>query len=84
MLLVFTSVSMRIHNTLMGFRLLILVFICDLVHKQNRTITIGNETTAKCNAGAPFDNLVHHVNNVFVVAEVDDTYVYHTHLGGCL
>jgi hypothetical protein len=35
----------------------------------------------QCAAQAPFDSTVYHQDRVFVVAEVDDTYVYHTHLG---
>jgi hypothetical protein len=35
----------------------------------------------QCLSQAPFDSTVYHHDRVFVVAEVDDTYVYHTHLG---
>lgn len=38
-------------------------------------------TTTTCLKGAPFDQVIHHYERVFVVAEVDDTYVYHIHLG---
>jgi len=34
-----------------------------------------------CFAGAPFSHTVHFYERVFVVAEVDDTYVYHIHVG---
>jgi len=37
-------------------------------------------TTTKCAKQAPFDTIIYHHKRVFVVAEVDDTYVYHTHL----
>lgn len=30
---------------------------------------------------APFGDIIHHYDRVFVVAEVDDTYIYHIHLG---
>jgi hypothetical protein len=32
--------------------------------------------------GAPFSEEIDYHEKVFVVAEVDDTYVYHIHLGG--
>ena len=34
-----------------------------------------------CRHGAPFSNVVHYYRRVFVVAEVDDSYVYHIHVG---
>lgn len=37
--------------------------------------------TSQCMKGAPFDTVMYHHKRVFVVAEVDDTYVYHIHLG---
>eukprot|EP00605_Chrysophyceae_sp_TOSAG23-4_P001612 GSChrysophyteH1.ASY1.ANO1.1772.1 assembled CDS len=33
-----------------------------------------------CNKGAPWSTEVHSVSEVFVIGEVDDTYVYHIHL----
>lgn len=33
-----------------------------------------------CRRGAPFSEVVVHVKRLFIVAEVDDTYVYHVHL----
>lgn len=37
----------------------------------------GANTTC---TGAPFSNEIRHYDRVFVVAEVDDTYIYHVHL----
>jgi hypothetical protein len=41
----------------------------------------ANSTVFLCDRGAPWSNDVHQVEKVFVVAEVDDTYIYHIHLG---
>ena len=41
-------------------------------------ISAGINTT--CQPGAPFSDIIHHYDRVFVVAEVDDTYIYHVHL----
>ena len=34
-----------------------------------------------CNPGTPYSDFYEHHEKVFVVAESDDTYVYHLHLG---
>ena len=47
---------------------------------MTRTVS-SNFTTTACANNAPFDNTIYHHKKVFVVAEVDDTYVYHIHLG---
>ena len=39
-------------------------------------------TNSTCMKGAPFSEEIDYHEKVFVVAEVDDTYVYHIHLGG--
>lgn len=41
----------------------------------------GAALPTKCSPKAPFDDTIYHHDRVFIVAEVDDTYVYHTHLG---
>jgi hypothetical protein len=41
----------------------------------------GNLTTVtKCLSKAPFDHNIYHYNRVFVVAQVDDTFIYHIHI----
>jgi hypothetical protein len=42
---------------------------------------VPGAVAGQCAAQAPFDSTVYYQDRVFVVAEVDDTYVYHTHLG---
>jgi hypothetical protein len=37
-------------------------------------------TVTKCLSKAPFDNNIYHYNRVFVVAQVDDTFIYHIHI----
>ena len=37
-------------------------------------------TVTKCLSKAPFDNNIYHFNRVFVVAQVDDTFIYHIHI----
>lgn len=37
-------------------------------------------TVTKCLFKAPFDRNIYHYNRVFVVAQVDDTYIYHIHI----
>lgn len=57
---------------------------CFVCHFSSQTATATNEnniTTTQCSKEAPFDSVIYHHNRVFVVAEVDDTYVYHVHLG---
>lgn len=40
------------------------------------------ESTVKaCSDGAPFSSNVTYIKKIFLVAEVDDTYIYHIHLG---
>jgi hypothetical protein len=42
---------------------------------------LDNQTS--CRHNTPFGSEVRFVDRIFVVAEVDDTYVYHIHLGKC-
>ena len=49
-------------------------------HLQTTQPDSDTVITTKCSKQAPFDDTIYHHKRVFVVAEVDDTYVYHTHL----
>ena len=40
----------------------------------------SNVTVTKCYLKAPFDRYIYHYNRVFVVAQVDDTFIYHIHI----
>ena len=40
----------------------------------------SSSSRLKCHKGAPFSEIVVREKRIFVVAEVDDTYVYHVHL----
>jgi hypothetical protein len=35
----------------------------------------------KCKKGAPWSEEVYYTDRLFVIAEVDDTFIYHIHLG---
>lgn len=39
-----------------------------------------NITISKCHSKAPFDQMIYYYDKVFVIAQVDDTYIYHIHL----
>jgi len=45
------------------------------IDAYNATVTV-----TKCLSKAPFDNNIYHYNRVFVVAQVDDTFIYHIHI----
>lgn len=50
-------------------------------HIQISTSSIVLPSEGMCNPGAPFTDIYEHHEKIFVVAESDDTYVYHLHLG---
>jgi hypothetical protein len=55
------------------------------IKKKNITKNVNIKKTIPsslyCSNSTPFSNIVFYQEKVFVVAEVDDTYVYHIHLG---
>lgn len=45
-----------------------------------RALSEGSKNLS-CARGAPFSGQIYYYKRVFVVAEVDDSYVYHIHVG---